>query len=104
MEKTEKPGDLSIPRKTLKLKSPARPAPASKAVAPTAAPGTVPGTAKPAPFIPRGAPPRGAPPRGAPRTHEAVNWADEHKRRMQADMDALGAGVGAKPGEGKGGG
>jgi hypothetical protein len=101
MEKTEKPGDLSMPRKTLKLKSPARPAPTSKAVAPTAAPGTVPGTvpgtAKPAPFIPRGAPPR-----GAPRTHEAVNWADEHKRRMQADMDALGAGVGAKPGEGKG--
>ncbi|MEA3151240.1 MAG: hypothetical protein QOD56_2179 [Gammaproteobacteria bacterium] len=99
MEKTEKPGDLSVPRKTLKLKSPvARPAPTSKPVAPTAAAGTVPGTAKPAPVTPRGAPPR-----GAPRSHEAVNWADEHKRRMQADMDALGAGVGAKPGEGKGG-
>ena len=76
MEKTDKPGDLNTPRKTLKLKSPAArpPAPAK----------TMAGT--------------GLPPRPAPRSQEPVSWADEHKRRMQADMDALGSGT---PPEGK---
>jgi hypothetical protein len=70
MEK-DKPGDLTVPRKTLKLKSPA--------ARPPAPPKTVAGT--------------GLPPKAAPRSQEPVSWADEHKRRMQADMDALGAGA-----------
>lgn len=58
------------PRTTLKLKTAPRP---RAPVAPTA----------PAPQPP-------------PRTRSAaktVDWADEHKQRMQADMDALGAGT-----------
>jgi hypothetical protein len=31
-----------------------------------------------------------APVKAAARKPEAASWADEHKRRMQADMDALG--------------
>jgi hypothetical protein len=60
------------PRTTLKLKTAPRP---RTPVAPTA----------PAPQPP-------------PRTRsaaKAVDWADEHKQRMQADMDALGAGTAA---------
>ncbi len=69
MEDSEKsgdaPGDAPSPRRTLKLKARiARPA----------------------------APPAPAPRPMAPRHHEPANWADEHKNRMQADMDALSAG------------
>jgi hypothetical protein len=31
-----------------------------------------------------------APARAVTRKSDAVSWADEHKQRMQADMDALG--------------
>jgi len=38
-----------------------------------------------------------APAKGVTRKPEAASWADEHKHRMQADMDALGF-AGAAPG------
>jgi hypothetical protein len=62
MAESEKP----VLRRTLKLKSPATRtivAPAKTSVAPA---------------------------KVAPRKPEAASWSDEHKRRMQADMDALG--------------
>lgn len=69
MKDLEEPRDPVSPRATLKLKSP------GKARAPVLPP-------SPAPQ----APPKA---RSAVKT---VDWADEHKQRMQADMDALGGG------------
>lgn len=67
MEESEKPGGAQGPRKTLKLKGPV-----TRTV-----------TAPPPP-----------PPAPKPQTRhqEPSSWADEHKHRMQADMDALSAG------------
>ena len=72
-----KDGDDSAPRRVLKLKAPltrartAEPAPASAVPRPT-----------------------------LPQPRDAGSWADVYKRKMQADMDALGFGV--EPGTGKG--
>lgn len=68
MEESEKPRTAPATRTTLKLKAP------------------VTRTHQPAP-----APPPTAV-RPQPRQPEASSWADEHKSRMQADMDALSAG------------
>jgi hypothetical protein len=67
MEESEKPRTVPGSRITLKLKAP---------VTRTAAP-------PPAP-----------PPAAKPQTRhqESSSWADEHKHRMQADMDALSVG------------
>jgi len=70
MEDSEKPDDAPRPRSTLKLKSPVK---------------------RSAPQAPSPPPPPAAP-RPQTRNQEASSWADEHKHRMQADMDALSAG------------
>jgi hypothetical protein len=66
MDESEKPRGVPGSRSTLKLKSP----------------------------VTRSAPPPAAPPaaKPPPRHQDASNWADEHKHRMQADMDALSSG------------
>jgi hypothetical protein len=58
------------PRTTLKLKTAPRPR---------------------APALPTAPAPQ--PPPKTRSAAKAVDWADEHKQRMQADMDALGAGT-----------
>ncbi len=70
MEESDKPPEAVAPRNTLKLKKPVT--------------RTTPVTPR-ASFVP-------APSAPAPRSREPANWADEHKSRMQADMDALVAG------------
>lgn len=72
MEDSHKPQPPQAPRSTLKLKSRAVKAPA--AAPPAAAP-----------------PPAAAlKPRFSPtKTRDSANWADVHKDRMQAEMDAL---------------
>jgi len=73
MSESEKPTGASAPRGTLKLKVGARTAPA-----------------KPQP--------KALLPKTPARNQEPSSWADEHKHRMQADMDALSAGHGAPDG------
>jgi hypothetical protein len=66
MAESEERPDLPAPRKTLKLKSPANRAPPERAA---------------------------LPPKAAARNQQGATWADEHKSRMQADMDALNSGA-----------
>ena len=74
MDESDNRRDVPASRSTLKLKSPARPA-------------------APKSTLPKSTLPTSAAPKSAPRSKEPSTWADEHKQRMQADMDALGSGM-----------